>query len=340
MVVWARAHAPLAPPRGICSNTPRVPRQIGWFRACKPRCNPQMSDEVASEPELILIGGGCLELPSSEDASETMATHHHWRMFSDVQVLDGRTLAWSCVLPDGGAMPARRGHSAALHHPSQTIVIFGGVGAPAPTEVAETDAYLNDVWVLRTQPEYAWEKPDVNGSPPAPRRGHRAAMLADGGTMVVLGGYPSRLSEFGEALTEARLPIDAPRASGGNLIGVFALRMESWAWEHVHVDGHVPRGLALFGCACEKDRVFIFGGHEFIVIRERRCVGVLWTADLSELRTSGGGAAAGGAAAPPVVHWEVAHAEYVDPATRRANNPAAPPEENQAVERAARVRLQ
>ena len=79
-------------------------------------------------------------------------------------------------------MPARRGHSAALHAPSGRVVIFGGCGGPR-----DVSDYLGDTWVLHTQPTYSWEQPETRGAPPVPRRGHRAAMLADS-TMLVIGG--------------------------------------------------------------------------------------------------------------------------------------------------------
>ena len=67
-----------------------------------------------------------------------------------------------------------------------------------------------------------------------------------GNTMVVIGGYPAR---DGPITQEARLPVSQPRAGGGNLVGVYALQLDSWSWIEVRVQGDVPRGLALFGCA-------------------------------------------------------------------------------------------
>ena len=66
------------------------------------------------------------------------------------------------------------------------------------------------------------------------------------------------------------------------VIGVFTLNLETWAWDRCHVYGHVPRGLALFGCAWEYredksvgDSLYIFGGHEFIVPHAASCVSTL-----------------------------------------------------------------
>jgi hypothetical protein len=230
----------------------------------------------------------------------------NWRMFSDVHVLDCRLLEWRCVLADDGAIPARRGHSAALHVPSGRVIIFGGVGSPLSGRY-ETESYLADTVVLHTEPAYEWETPKTCGSPPAPRRGHRAVIAASScDTYVVVGGYPhddARLLGLNDAAPPA-LPLLEPRMSGGALIGVHALRLATWRWEECAVSGHVPRGLALFACACVGPRLFVFGGHEFADVRadsDEPCCRSMWTCDLSALTAS--------AEPPLIVDWELVHSD-------------------------------
>ena len=308
-----------------------------------------------------------------EDGAPSRSTHLMWRMFCDVHVLDRRTMEWACVLPNNypaaGSMPHRRGHSAALHEPTRRVVVYGGVGASGSSGLDATPphmellAYRSDVWVLHTHPAYSWEQPAIVGVPPAPRRGHRAVILSDGQTMVVVGGYPSRddESEPAPAMPASHPGGVPPRLSGGSFIGVYTLHLESWRWANVLIGGQPPFALALFGCSCVTDRLYIFGGHEDAHNHGRQCVNTLWTADLTELccierggRSCGGpasGSGSGGAAAaaaaaevaavaaaaaaadsrevtpqkltPAVVTWKVIASSFRDPALDRATR--APP---------------
>ena len=274
-----------------------------------------------------VIAGGTMKQISQHNGEVDVGDYDEddsnpvWRMFSDVHVLDRRTMEWECVLADGGSMPRRRGHSAVLHEPTKRIIIFGGVGSSDPSGLDmtppsnEREALLGDLWVLHTDPAYSWEQPTMTGSKPAARRGHRAVILSDASTMVVVGGYPAHYRD--------------------RYIGLHALRIGRWDWEDVLIDGNPPRGLALFGCCCVADTLFVFGGHEFLSRGERQMVNTLWHVDLSELRLHESSPAASVATsevdvseptrgrpnAAPVVSWHIVESTYRDPALQRANMP-------------------
>ncbi|KAL1519006.1 hypothetical protein AB1Y20_003275 [Prymnesium parvum] len=187
------------PPCGRCSHTAT---RVGW--------------------NLYIIGGGAVWMLDLEGAE--------WEQFSDVCVLDLRTMEWS-VASASPAFPARRGHSAVLHDASDQILIFGGTRGGN-----ERSGLLNDVWALanvREAERLAWREVATTGARPSPRRGHRAVLRGE--LMVVVGGY-------GEGV-------------------LHALCVRRWAWSAVRVDGPAPTLLALFGCALVGEQLLCFGGH-------------------------------------------------------------------------------
>ena len=255
----------------------------------------------------------------------------------DVWSLSTRSMAWERMdnqLPEGAQRihPARRGHSAAPHLATGRIVCFGGT--------SDGERTLNDTWILHTRPEVSWERPECAGELPLPRRGHRATVVANGSTYLVVGGYAESSDDTIDEFERQQLGVIAgePQRSDGGLVGMHALRLASFTWEAVRVCGAVPHGLALFGMAHPKgsDRIFCFGGHEYARFRgprrHRRCCNTLWSCDISELRVHSDPAAAT-ATSTPVALWE--HVDYVyepqeavDEAASRAasaNIAAAPP---------------
>ena len=83
---------------------------------------------------LYVIGGGAI-VESPPHSGPVQFTH-----FNDVPVLDMRTLRWSIGLPSSD-FPARRGHSAVLHEPSDRVLVFGGTNGGTGQA-----GCMNDVW--------------------------------------------------------------------------------------------------------------------------------------------------------------------------------------------------
>ena len=163
---------------------------------------------------LYIIGGGKVQ--------GVVAGEPEFHHYGDVHRLDLRLLRWSRVLPNPCSFTPRRGHSAALHEPSGRIVCFSG------TRGLPSDRLLTDVHVLHTSagagedgtgevPPMRWEQPQVRGTPPSARRGHRAVILADD-AMFVIGGYPHLI--LGSSDLE---------------LSMHVLQLSSWTWGVVQV---------------------------------------------------------------------------------------------------------
>ena len=179
--------------------------------------------------QMYIIGGGAVVEPPSRNRD---CVFQH---FGDVPILDVRSCQWTLALGSADSpFPARRGHSAALHAPSSSIIVWGGTRGGTGQQ-----GCLDDTWQLTNvggaPAELRWEQPHTCGTPPSARRGHRAVVYAD--VMLVVGGY-------GDGL-------------------LFTLEIgRSWCWSQVEVTGPKPWQYALFGCTMLHGTLLCFGGHE------------------------------------------------------------------------------
>jgi hypothetical protein len=179
--------------------------------------------------QMYIIGGGAVVEPPSRNRD---CVFQH---FGDVPILDVRSCQWTLALGSADSpFPARRGHSAALHAPSSSIIVWGGTHGGTGQQ-----GCLDDTWQLTNvggaPAELRWEQPHTCGTPPSARRGHRAVVYAD--VMLVVGGY-------GDGL-------------------LFTLEIgRSWCWSQVEVTGPKPWQYALFGCTMLHGTLLCFGGHE------------------------------------------------------------------------------
>jgi hypothetical protein len=179
--------------------------------------------------QMYIIGGGAVVEPPSGNRD---CVFQH---FGDVPILDVRSCQWTLALGSADSpFPARRGHSAALHAPSSSIIVWGGTRGGTGQQ-----GCLDDTWQLTNvggaPAELRWEQPHTCGTPPSARRGHRAVVCAD--LMLVVGGY-------GDGL-------------------LFTLEIgRSWCWSQVELTGPKPWQYALFGCTMLHGTLLCFGGHE------------------------------------------------------------------------------
>ena len=178
---------------------------------------------------IFIIGGGRVTGKGARD--------YLWEHYASVPVLNVRSMSWSVHLSSDTPFPARRGHSAVLHKCGKQIIVFGGT-----CEGTGHAGQLNDTWALQnvdTPEQLSWTSPQVTGTVPARRRGHRAVVSGD--HMVVIGGY-------GQGM-------------------LFVLDLVKWTWSSLQItaapDGtNPPLQLALFGCALLGGCLILFGGQE------------------------------------------------------------------------------
>jgi len=115
--------------------------------------------------------------------------------FNDVWRLNGATLAWTRVNPNGTRPTGRNGHSAVYDPGSNRMVIFGGgLGFSSPC--------ANDVWVLKHANgdggKPAWTQLNPGGGSPAPRLRHTAVYDSTNNRMIVFGGNDCFSTNFGD----------------------------------------------------------------------------------------------------------------------------------------------
>ena len=134
------------------------PSASRWYRLSplgeptRPRCS-HTATHVAAANALFVVGGGMV---ADGDAEGEEVTFTH---FGDVHRLNLRTMTWDCPLPEhSGTFTPRRGHSAALHEPTNRILTFSGMGCGRASDSLST-RLLDDVQVLHTMPEPRWEQP-------------------------------------------------------------------------------------------------------------------------------------------------------------------------------------
>ncbi|KAG5184824.1 hypothetical protein JKP88DRAFT_313869 [Tribonema minus] len=109
---------------------------------------------------------------------------------NNLYALDTDRWQWRCPPTEGGAPKPRSYHSATAIGPDRTagpgsgprMLVFGGN--------SEGEAF-NDVVVLEACAgrRWRWSRPMVMGDAPAPRTGHAAALLPDGRSVLVSGGW-------------------------------------------------------------------------------------------------------------------------------------------------------
>ena len=279
-----------------------MPHTLWQWRRIRPHGEappPRCSHSATLSGDIIYVVAGGVAEQQRGDVIGVLASRTVFTHYGDVHALCLRSLRWACVVQDGnGGIQPRRGHSAAVHARSHSILIFSGMG----------DAGLCDdlVAVRVNRLESATcTRPATSGPAPAPRRGHRAVVVGTD-LMIVVGGYgeaPGRNREAQAAVAEGEV-----RYGDDGLIGMHALDLVSWRWQPLRLCGSVPNGLALFGMTAVPPngppRLFCFGGDEFAHFRHG-FANTLWQADLSAVV---GGRSESGPSPPKAVVPRVAAA--------------------------------
>jgi len=135
------------------------------------------------------------------------------KWLGDLHSLDMGTYRWRLVRPAGPG-PKPRCYHTAVTVADEAVVVFGGNDA---------DSSFNDVVVLRTATasgHWRWERPEVTGTPPAPRTGHTSTMVSPRHMLVAGGWDPANtvLESAGRRVRGAAAGMagrDASRASPG-----------------------------------------------------------------------------------------------------------------------------
>lgn len=145
---------------------------------------------------------------------------------NDLYALDVVEKEWRVVETHGSPPPPRYGHTATLA--GSMMIVFGG---------RSRNGFLNDVCVLNTD-TYEWRQQDTTGIAPCPRYAHTAVASLRTGKLYVFGG------------------------SNGNetFNSLFALDLNTWAWEELYVTGLPPDSRAYHAASLFRDQFLIIHG--------------------------------------------------------------------------------
>ena len=198
--------------------------------------------------------------PSSRDRSSMVPIDDHRlliyggadaanRRLDDAWVYDLRDSAWYEVPIGGGAKPKSR-CSAALFALANRALVFGGDTV--------SSGPVNDLWSLRgvhdsTPPQ--WTQLTLEGSLPAPRRGHAVAAAEALGGVIFIGGLSEQKSMLGM------------KKMSEYLMDVVLLQRhtDSLRWRQVeapYLGGQAPAAREKHTlCALKDGRFFLFGGE-------------------------------------------------------------------------------
>ena len=152
--------------------------------------------------------------------------------FKDTIFLDLKTWEFSKVKTATPPPPGRMAHSATLV--GNKIAVFGG------WDGSQT---LADFWVFATE-NNSWLRPRIGGPTPAPRQGHTATLLADGGLMI-FGGYSVRDAK---ALPEY-------------LRNTVELNLAKMEWTRLAISGELPTPRYGHRAILLDTQVVVFGGY-------------------------------------------------------------------------------
>lgn len=133
-----------------------------------PVCGHQMIATSSNKGQLWVFGG--------EYTSPTQSQFYHYRDLWVYHIADRK---WEKIKATGGPS-ARSGHRMVCI--KKKIILFGGFH-----DNLREYKYFNDVYIFDME-NYAWNKLEVGGIPPAPRSACNMVALADG-RVAVFGGY-------------------------------------------------------------------------------------------------------------------------------------------------------